>query len=188
MATNLHQSHHTEDLIRVTAEDGVTLTLTANHKVLTPRGWVEAQLIREGDEIIKAYLDNGRCYVPKSVLVDMYCVRRMPLRKIAYELDVAFRTVFRLFKKYEIPKRAFEETIKLQWIGDARRRDDQIEFAYRKIAGKRHKTGAYLRCPACGIRFYAQKNEIVRGRTWCSTECAAIGGAYASSKNRACAI
>jgi SPP1 gp7 family putative phage head morphogenesis protein len=188
MATNIHKSHHAQGLVRVTGGDGTALTLTANHKVLTPRGWIEAQHLKEGDEIVKAYLDNGRYYIPKSVLIDMYCVSRMPLRKIAHELDINFRTVLRLFIKYEIPKRAFEETIKLQWIGNAKRKNDQAEFAYKKIAGKKHKTGAYLKCPVCEIRFYAQKNEIARGRTWCSTVCAAIGGAYASDQNRACAV
>jgi len=186
MATHTHKSHHTGDLVKITGDDGTVLELTPNHRVLTPRGWVAAEQLTEKDRILKAYI-GSHCYIPKSVLVDLYCARQMPLRKIAKVLDINFRTVLRKFKAYEIPKRTQSESVALQWDRNRFRKRNQSEYAYKKLAGKRRKTGRYLKCPTCKCRFYAQKNEVARGRRYCSVDCAAEDGAYNSAgfKNRA---
>lgn len=40
------------DMYELTMEDGSSVKITGNHKVLTERGWIEAQDLEDGDEVV----------------------------------------------------------------------------------------------------------------------------------------
>lgn len=43
--------------------DGRKLTITPNHPILTPRGWVDAQFLRKGDDVISTVSSDGALLV-----------------------------------------------------------------------------------------------------------------------------
>jgi hypothetical protein len=47
------------ELVVLSTESGQNLPLTSNHPVLTSRGWVPANLLREGDEVVRSTRPEG---------------------------------------------------------------------------------------------------------------------------------
>lgn len=114
----------------------------------------------------------------KSDLEKLYLEEMRPIRYISKKLKCNPRTVSKYLKKYNIPIRYGGEAVKTQWINNSERREKTRELARKNIAGKREKTGRLMKCFFCGEAFYAQNNEIEKGKYYCSTACAKADGAY----------